>query len=115
MTCSLHLAARTLAGIRGYALQKQPEISSIDALYADLGAVLEPGPEPAPQDIPHLAARLKGALPALLRRAPAQAPADVLTHIRLHQAAPPPTDLGSLRRLAAAVSDLLDVLLDDLP
>jgi len=115
MTCSPYVTARVRAGLRSSELEDQPEITSVARLYGDLETVLDERASLSPAETPEVGARLHIALPAVLRLARPLASADVIATAQLLAQGPVPVELGHLRRLAMATSDLLDPLLDELP
>ncbi|NUS17018.1 MAG: hypothetical protein HOY69_37425 [Streptomyces sp.] len=114
--------ARLLAGLRELSLTELPATPGIESIFDDLERVLGESAAVAQADVPPLAQRLHVVFRRLMglsrvpssgvTRSTADATAGLLTELM-------PPDLrgarGYLRRLALAVSDLLDELLEDMP
>ncbi|UNO42150.1 DUF6415 family natural product biosynthesis protein [Streptomyces sp. MST-110588] len=114
--------ARLLAALRARFLLESPEIPVVDVIFDDLERILGEGAALTASEVASLTPRLH----ALYRRAVRASrhpnsgvrPATVAaSHRLLFERFPPEflPALAHLRRLALAVSDLLDELLEDMP
>lgn len=115
-------AARLLAGLRELSLTELPATPAIDVIFEDLESVLGEHAEVAQEDLAPLARRLHVVFRRLvylsrtpssgMKKATVASSLALLTELMPHDL---PGARGYLRRLALAVSDLLDQLLEDMP
>lgn len=115
-------AARLPAGLRELYLTELPATPAVDLVFEDLESVLGEHAEVAREDLAPLAQRLHIVFRRLVRlsrmpssgvkKATVEASWAFMTELMPHDL---PGARGYLRRLALAVSDLLDQLLEDMP
>ncbi|MBY8889214.1 hypothetical protein K7472_30855 [Streptomyces sp. PTM05] len=114
--------ARTLAALRGHFLLESPEVPVVDAVFDDLELVLGEDAELTGADVARLTPRLHLVYRRILlaasqpssgvRPETAAASRNLLVERFPNEFVPA---RAHLRRLAMAVSDLLDELLEDMP